>query len=452
MTPLVRPVLTQLRATVQHLSRFPASDVASQMLFGSLERALRHLLVSHGGMVHFSLVGRSLYFGDEPMPHESLEFADLGKQIASRGVESISIDPTVSKFEVIVLTQFLAGASAEPPAMGGVRVNDISVTIDRREDPFHGKELRPVYRGAMEVLREAFLAARDGNPMDMLRVRGIIDQLVTASSGRPTATALLATMRSSSEYFYHHSVNTTLLAIEMGRAAGMRMAELRVLGIGALLHDVGKGLVVPEAIDDPGRLGPEQWEKLRGYPGRSARVILEAATPGTEPAAVIALEHAVRHDLSGYPAMPPGHSQHPAAALLAVVDVYDALTSRRPYRRAETNGNALRILLEGSGTQFSPGMVRLFVERFGTVPPGSCFRMKSGEILVAAGATGNGAGVRGLIVEDAGGNVMAEPVVAVVEFPDLEGELSVIESSIRPAAYLDHLESAERRTPDSPVR
>lgn len=452
MTLLVRPVLTQLRATVQHLSRFPASDVASQMLFASLERSLRHLLVSRGGVARFSLIGRSLYFGEEPMPHESLEFADLGKQIASRGVESITITPEVTKFEVIVLAQFLAGVSSEPPATGGVRVNDVLASIERREDPFQGKELRPTYQRAMEVLREAFVTARDGNPIDMPTVRDVVDRLITASSGRPTATALLATMRSSSEYFYHHSVNTTLLAIEMGRAAGLRMAELRVLGIGSLLHDIGKGLVVPEAINDPGRLGPDQWEMLRGYPGRSARVILEAATPGSEPAAVIAMEHAVRHDGTGYPAMPPGHSQHPAAALLAVVDVYDALTSRRPYRRAETNGNALRIILEGAGTQFAPGMVKLFVERFGTVPPGSCFRMKTGEILVAAHATGNGSGVTGLVVEDAVGNVMSEPVVAVVEFPDLEGELSVIESSIRPAAYLDHLEAAERRTPDSPVR
>lgn len=452
MNPLVRPVLTQLRATVQHLSRYPASDVASQMLFGSLERSLRRLLANVGADVRFSLVGPALYFGDEWMPHESLEFADLGKQIVSRGVESISISPAVSKFEIIVLAQFLAGVSSEPPATDKIRINERRAAIDRDEDPFQGRELRPVYQRAMEVLREALSAARAGDVIDMLRVRETVDRLLTASGGRPTATALLATMRNPTEYFYHHSVNTTLLAIEMGRAAGLRMADLRVLGIGALLHDLGKGLVVPEAIDDPGRLGPEQWEKLRGYPARSAQVILEGATPGTEAAAVIALEHAVRHDLSGYPEMPEGHPQHPVAALLAVVDVYDAVTSRRPYRRAETNGNALRILLEGSGTQFSPEMVRLFVERFGTVPPGSCFRLAGGEVLVAAGATDDGAGVRGLVVEDADGNVMAEPVSSVVAFADIQGELSIIESRVRPTAYLDHLEAAERRTPDSPVR
>ena len=64
MTPLVRPVLTRLRAAVQHLSRFPASDTASQMLFGSLERALRRLLSLEADAIHFSLVGRELFFGD----------------------------------------------------------------------------------------------------------------------------------------------------------------------------------------------------------------------------------------------------------------------------------------------------------------------------------------------------------------------------------------------------
>jgi HD-GYP domain-containing protein (c-di-GMP phosphodiesterase class II) len=243
-------------------------------------------------------------------------------------------------------------------------------------------------------------------------------------------------------------VNTTLLAIEMGRAAGMRVADLRVLGIGALLHDVGKGLVVPEAIDDPGRLGPEQWRLLKKYPSRSALVILEAAEPGTEVAAVIAFEHAVRHDLTGYPEMPEAHRQHPAAALLSVVDVYDAVTSRRPYRRAETNGNALQILLDGAGTQFAPGMVRLFVKRFGTVPPGSCFRLRSGEVLVASGNAGDEGRVRGLVVEDASGQILSTPRPEEVKLKEIEGELSIIESRIRPAAYLDYLEGAERRTPE----
>lgn len=452
MTPLVRPVLTQLRAAVQHLSRFPASDTASQMLFGSLERALRRLLSLNVDTVHFSLVGRALFFGDERMPHESLEFGDLGRQVASRGVESISIAPSVTKFEIISLTQFLAGVSAEPPAGAGVRINQRLVAPVGEPDPSVESELRPSYQVAMDTLRAAVFAARTGEVVAMEEVKGAVDRLIKASSGRPLATALLATMRSSTEYFYHHSVNTTLLSIEMGRAAGMRMADLRVLGIGALLHDLGKGLVVPEAIDDPGRLGPEQWRQMQKYPSRSALAILEAALPGTEVAAVVAYEHNVRHDLSGYPTMPKGHTQHPAAALLSVADVYDAVTSRRPYRRAETNGNAVQILREGAGTQFSAEMVQLFLARFGVVPPGSCFRLTGGEVLIASGATDDGKAIRGIVVEDEDGELLNEPRSEEIPLFGIAGELSVIETAIRPAAYLDHLEKAEKGTPGSPVR
>lgn len=444
-TPLVRPVLTQLQAAVQHLSRFSASDAASQTLFATLERALRRLLEFNGEAIRFSLSGPFLLYNGEPLSHESLEFGDLGRQVASRGVESISIEPSVTTFEVIVLTQFLAGVSAEPPAAGGgVHINDEVPASAPIAPP--GK-LRAGYQEAVETLRAAVLAARTGEPVPMEQVTEVVNRLLTASSGRPLATALLATMRSSAEYFYHHSVNTTLLAIEMGRAAGMRVADLRVLGIGALLHDLGKGLVVPEAIEDPGRLGAEQWRQMQKYPSRSALAILEAGVPGTEVAAVMAYEHNVRHDLSGYPQLPEGSVQHPAAALLSVVDVYDAVTSRRPYRRAETNGNALGILLDGAGTQFSPSMVRLFVERFGTIPPGSCFRLADGRVLVAVGASDEEeAGVRGLLVEDGDGEVLAEPEIVAVPFEEVAGELSVIETKVRPAAYLDLLEETERGT------
>ncbi|NND84739.1 MAG: hypothetical protein HKN46_06275, partial [Acidimicrobiia bacterium] len=204
----------------------------------------------------------------------------------------------------------------------------------------------------------------------------------------------------------------------------------------------------PEVIDDPGPLDPLQWERLRRYPMASAAVILGGGVPGTEVAAVMALEHKRRPDGGGYPALQDGRDVHPAAALLSVVDVYEALTARRPYRRAETNGNAVRIVATGSGSEFDPGMVNLFLSRFGHTPPGSCFRLRSGEVLLGVEAIDGG--VRGLIAEDADGELLHIPQPTHVPFDAIQGELSVLETSVRPAAYLDHVEAIERRTQGRP--
>ncbi len=443
MIPLVRPVLESLRSTVLHLRRFPTADVASQMLFSELERSVQRLLGEIGGSITFSFTGDGLWFGGELLLHETLEFADLGRQVVARGIETITIDPTPTRVAVIALSQFIAGTSGEIPDGGGVRINEEASPPPPIEPGSHGPGLRRAYLAGIEALKGAVFGSRTGEGIDLDQVKWVADRLVVASSGRPTATALLATMRNPTEYLYHHSVNTALLAVEVGRQAGMRVADLRALAIGALLHDVGKAIVVPEVVDDPGRLGPEQWDRLRSYPAASALAVLQAGTHGAEVAAVMGLEHNVRHDGTGYPQLPEGRHQHPAAALLAVVDVYDAMTSRRPYRRAETNGTALRILVAGAGTQFHPGVVRLFLDRFGPVPPGSCFRLAAGEVFV--GAAGSDQGVRGLIVQDRNGDVLPVPRPVLVPYSAIDGELSVLEAGVRPAAYLDQLETVEQR-------
>lgn len=425
-----------------HLRRFPTADVASQMLITELDRNVRRLFDARTDSVHFALTDDGLWFEGDLLLHETLEYADLGRQVGARGIETISIDRDHSRLSTVALAQFIAGTSGDLPEGEGIRLNDVPVPAPI-EPGSRGPGLRRAYLAAIEVLRSAVFAARTGEEVDIEKVQWAADRLVVASDGRPTAAALLATMQNPTDYLFHHSVNTALLSIEMARAAGMGAAALRVVGVGALLHDLGKVIVVPDVMDDPGALDEAAWQRLRQYPVASAASILGSGVPGAEVASIMALEHSVRFDGTGYPTLPAGHRIHPSAALLAVVDVYEAVTARRPYRRAETNGNAVRILRAGAGTQFAPDMVKLFIERFGPIPPGSCFRVSSGEVLL--GVRAEDGTISGLMVEDGNGDLLAVPEPARISLSNIDGELSVLETAVRPAAYLDQVEGMEQR-------
>jgi HD-GYP domain-containing protein (c-di-GMP phosphodiesterase class II) len=205
-----------------------------------------------------------------------------------------------------------------------------------------------------------------------------------------------------------------------------------------LLHDLGRLLLGEAALTKEGRLTSEEWTQVRLHPQEGAEAILAAAGPGQEMMAAVALEHHVRMDGDGYPDL-AGRTPHPFSRIVAVADAYDAITSRRPHRPARTPQEATRILAEGSGTAFDPEVVAGFLRLLGEHPPGSLFRIGSGEVVVVTGP-GSGAGPEGLVVRDPDGRSLADPKPVLLSDEEVLGPVLAEEAGIDPSA---HLESAE---------
>lgn len=176
----------------------------------------------------------------------------------------------------------------------------------------------------------------------------------------PTLRSLLSALRSHDLYTYRHSLRTVQLSLLLGRACGIDThAELRVLGLGAVLHDLGKILIPGEVLHKDGRLTAEEWEVVRQHPRDGARMLRGVAA--ADGVCRVAAEHHERWDGHGYPAGLSGNRIDFNARVVAVADAFDAMTSERPYRPPVSYEAAAAELERCAGTQFDPEVVSMFL-------------------------------------------------------------------------------------------
>src|SRR3712207_4674693 len=175
----------------------------------------------------------------------------------------------------------------------------------------------------------------------------------------PTLKSLMSALRAHDPYTYRHSLRTVRLSLMLGRACGVSLPALRVLGFGAVVHDVGKILIPGEVLHKKGALDEAEWEAVRRHPYEGARMLREVSPPAG--VCRVVGEHHERWDGRGYPAGLRGGEIDFNARVVAVADAFDAMTSVRPYRPAAGTDAAVAELERCAGTQFDPEVVLHFL-------------------------------------------------------------------------------------------
>ena len=212
----------------------------------------------------------------------------------------------------------------------------------------------------------------------------VIHRLVSASQWRDEETGM-------------HIRRTGLLSEMLAKVAGWSAAEIEMIRQAAPMHDVGK-IGIPDAIlQKPGRLTPSEFDVMKTHTLIGAEMLAGSKVPMLQMAREIALNHHERWDGHGYPNGFAGQQIPESARIVAIVDVYDALTHDRVYRRAMSEEKALTIMQAGAGTQFDPLLLTFFflhlseMRRIGEEYPddtwgGSCSRSWGGSLAVAPDA------------------------------------------------------------------
>ncbi|MFA9381982.1 MAG: HD-GYP domain-containing protein, partial [Acetanaerobacterium sp.] len=181
------------------------------------------------------------------------------------------------------------------------------------------------------------------------------------------------------DYTYHHSLSVAVLSIAMGISLGFNNTWLYELGLCAMLHDIGKLDVPLEILNKPGRLTPQEYAVVKLHPLYGANyfkgknMIPIATYDGI-------LSHHEKYDGTGYPFGIAGRDIPDFARILIIADVYDALTSNRPYRRPNLPSEAIEYIMGGVGTFFDEKYVRVFLRKVAPYPVGTCVRLSTGII------------------------------------------------------------------------
>jgi putative nucleotidyltransferase with HDIG domain len=232
-------------------------------------------------------------------------------------------------------------------------------------------------KGAVMVM---FSNAKMGRAMNVEDVDLLVEEISSSILRHPHALISLSRLKTSDEYTYMHSVAVCALMVALARRMGMPEEQIREAGVAGLMHDVGKMMIDPQILNKPGRLTPEEFDAMKYHPEAGLR-ILEASLPINAMVKDVCLHHHEKVDGSGYPHGLAGEQISIFARMGAVCDVYDAVTSDRPYKKGWGAAHSIREMASWKG-HFDEVVFQNFVKTVGIYPVGALVRLESGQLAV----------------------------------------------------------------------
>lgn len=208
-------------------------------------------------------------------------------------------------------------------------------------------------------------------------IGALIDDLLNSILESNEILTVLTDAYMYDEYLYQHSFQVTLYSLAIAKELGYSYDDLRVIGIGAMLHDVGKMLIPKEILMKPGRLTDEEFEEVKMHTTYGFDILRNLHSVSLI-VAHCAFQHHERLDGSGYPRGIKGSEIHPFAKIISVADVYDAITSTRVYRSKMLPSQGIAIIEAGSGTQFEPEIVEALRRSIVHYPNGTIVVLSDG--------------------------------------------------------------------------
>ena len=385
---MAEELLRAFSATLRSLQLYSKGHPIIMRNISALSTAIQLLHAMESSIV-IGLVGNEVIVDDQPVS-KAETLGSVGKRLRDAGIERISIDRGVTTDE---LTGFAAAVSlldradATENALAAfgdfkhIRVG--RVTVEHKVDADAGDmgTIRRMYSEAVSSANAVWDSAQTEGQPDATLARTMIDGLAQAVAQNRTALLALTTLKNYDNYTFTHMVNVSILMMGQARALGIDGALLREFGLAALMHDIGKVRTPLEVLNKPDKLTDEEFVIMKRHVVDGAEILrMTPDVPALAP--VVAFEHHLRVDGSGYPAGVTRASLNIGTMLCSIADVYDAMRSQRHYQKAFPTDRILAVLKRNDGTQFDQHLVRRFVQLIGIYPPGNLVRLNTGEIAV----------------------------------------------------------------------
>ena len=234
-----------------------------------------------------------------------------------------------------------------------------------------------------------FEEARMGKAVDVGGAKKLVEEITDSVARNPGALISLARLKTADDYTYMHSVAVCAMMVALAKQLSLGEEQTRLAGLAGLLHDLGKATMPMDVLNKPGKLTNEEFAIIRTHPQEGYRLLL---TGNNVDAVVldVCLHHHEKMDGSGYPEGLKGDGISLFAKMGAVCDVYDAITSNRPYKAGWSPAESLRRMAEWSNGHFDKAVFQAFVKCIGIYPVASLVRLESGLLgVVTENASAN---------------------------------------------------------------
>lgn len=238
-----------------------------------------------------------------------------------------------------------------------------------------------ICRQSKQAVVSMFREARMGKTVDASGAQRLVEEISDSVSRNASALISLARLKNADDYTYMHSVAVCAMMIALARQLGLDEAQTRSAGLAGLLHDLGKAAMPMEVLNKPGKLTDAEFAIMKSHPAEGHKMLL--AVGNVDPIALdVCLHHHEKTDGSGYPKGLKDEQISLFAKMGAVCDVYDAITSNRPYKHGWDPAESLRKMAEWANGHFDQKVFQAFVKSLGIYPIGSLVRLASGRLGV----------------------------------------------------------------------
>jgi HD-GYP domain-containing protein (c-di-GMP phosphodiesterase class II) len=421
-TALVAGLSAARKAIQLYPPMHPSYIEAIGMLVGAVSEA-----TPDGGDFVLNVHQGRLYVGSQVMPGDSPAIASVSSSLEAHRIESLTFHPGFGVADAAGLADVLnlrpsadLSVADELAARGiaGVTVAALGGEGDReeREERDRQREAdRALYRQMIAAMRALTTTVRDGRPPDMDQAAGMVEHIMERLIDDEATVLGMATMSAHNEAAFFHSVNVMIYSLTLGVSLGLPEEGLVSLGMAALFHDVGKA-----AFD---LTDPEQARAAHVMHPEFGAEILSQIPDSDRAPMLVAFEHHMGLDGTGYPERPEDYFTHPYSRMVAIADRYDNLTKKGALGDALTPDRAVIQLLREAGKALDPTFCRLFVKALGVFPVGCVVRLSDQSVGVVRSTGADPMLPRVRLVWDTDGMELDPPV----EVDLSEDDRSVVE-------------------------
>ncbi len=402
-----REFLVVFYASLRSLKLYPMENAQVQRSLDDLLAAAKHVLDVEREL-EVRLQGEFIFVNSTRLRLALENYASFSYVLSvmrTCGVGTIRLDDGVDRRELQILVSLLLAYAAREASPD--KVYEITAKLSEAgavhvvvEPPFETDEnvadterakeaAKRTYARSVAVTREVINNLRLGRTANVKRVKravqGIVDQVLNNES----SLLGLTTLRDYDEYTFTHSVNVCIFAVALGRKLGLTKLQLYDLGMTALFHDVGKSRVPLEVLNKVGGLSEEEWRILQAHPWLGVLALFGLRGYGEIPyrGMIVAYEHHMKIDLTGYPKSVRPRSLSIFSKIIAVADGFDAATSRRAYQTVPIQPDqVLKEMWENPRRGYDLVIVKAFINLIGVYPVGTCVILDTYEVAIVHSA------------------------------------------------------------------
>jgi HD-GYP domain-containing protein (c-di-GMP phosphodiesterase class II) len=329
------------------------------------------------------VIGKDLVINDQTLGTNGRHIAQLVALLRKSGISRISFSAGLQAGDLIAFVHELAGEKSNAVhSRRGIQLGQVEVRTpgadgandDEAASQADGQMVEAIAKLAnlrdvkLEELKALYHQTRRNEKIDIRSIDEMIKKFIGGFSRGINPLRLLAEIKSADEYTFTHVVNVCILTMGQAEALGFKGRHLYEIGIASALHDVGKQFIPSEIVNKPGKLTPEERKIIETHTIKGAQYLL-GLDEIPKLAVLGALEHHIRYDGSGYPAIAGDWEPNIASQMIAIADMFDAMRSRRPYQDPKPQALILKIMREDSGTCFNPLLVDNFIKLITSTAP-----------------------------------------------------------------------------------